>query len=58
MIEYRPTCKDCGETLEGDGFKTVIHCPNVDGVLCVEPDADPYYCGLIEDEEEERYDKQ
>ena len=54
MIEYRPTCKDCGETLEGDGFKTVIHCPNVDGVLCVEPDADPYYCGWNEDEEEEQ----
>lgn len=40
MIEYRPTCKDCGEYL--------------DGLLCVEPDADPFYCGCIEDGEEEQ----
>lgn len=50
MIEYRPTCKDCGENLEGDGYKIAIHCPNVAGVLCVEPDAGPFYCGWDEPE--------
>lgn len=52
MIEYRPTCKDCGENLEGDGYKTVIHCPNADDQLTAyaEPDAGPFYCGWNEPE--------
>lgn len=26
-------CKDCGEQMEGDGYTTVFHCPNVDDVM-------------------------
>lgn len=50
MIEYRPTCRDCGESLEGDGYKTVIYCPNINElhyeevVAYAEPDAGPFYC--------------
>lgn len=56
MIENRPTCRDCGESLEGDGFKTVIYCPNADDQLTdyAEPDAGPFYCGWNEEEEEEQ----
>ena len=38
-------CKTCGETMIGDGYKTVVHCPNVDpwdGDW--EPDANPVHC--------------
>lgn len=52
MIEYRPTCKDCGENLEGDGYKIAIHCPNIIEVLYEEPDAGPFYCGWGEAENE------
>ena len=48
LIEYRPTCKDCGEHLEGDGYTVVMHCPYADEVLYVEPDAAPIYCGWSE----------
>lgn len=50
MIAHRPTCKVCGDNLEGDGYKTVIHCPNIDGIRYREmvayaaPDAGPFYC--------------
>lgn len=23
-------CKNCGEYMEGDGYRQVIHCPNAD----------------------------
>ena len=45
MIEYRPTCKDCGEHLEGDGYTVVVHCPNVEALGYEEPDAGPIHCG-------------
>ena len=36
-------CKDCGEQMEGDGYTTVLHCPNVDA-SDREPDCDPVHC--------------
>ena len=46
MIEHRPTCKDCGENLEGDGYTSVIHCPYTEELgYDLEPDANPVYCG-------------
>ncbi len=36
-------CKDCGEQMEGNGYNTVLHCPNVD-VSDITPDCDPVYC--------------
>ena len=59
MIEYRPTCKDCGEHLHGDGYKVVMHCPNIEElryeevVAYAEPDAGPFYCGWSEEEEQQ-----
>lgn len=50
MTEYRTTCKDCGEYLEGDGYKTVMHCPNLEEISYDEPDAGPVYCGWTEDQ--------
>ena len=39
------TCKVCGEDLVGDGYSTVIHCPNKDiDDLYLEPDADVVHC--------------
>ena len=35
-------CKNCGETMIGDGYNTVIHCPNH------EPDAATVNCGYGE----------
>lgn len=45
------TCRACGEWLIGDGYTTVIHCPDApeDEVSCAEPDAYPIYCKLPED---------
>lgn len=44
-----PTCKHCGETLEGDGYTTVLRCPMIrpddDDVFgCGVPDEGPFYC--------------
>lgn len=36
-------CPNCGERMEGDGYKIVLHSPNTE-VLDVEPDANPVYC--------------
>ena len=36
-------CKNCNERMEGDGYKTVLHCPSIE-VPGVEPDANPVYC--------------
>lgn len=45
------TCSACGETMVGDGYTVVVHCPNahVDGV---EPDAKPVHCRELEHEHE------
>lgn len=39
-------CEKCNEALEGDGYVTVLHCPNADDdkVDGVEPDANPIFC--------------
>lgn len=37
-------CINCGETLIGDGYQTVLHCPNSDDHWDKEPDANPVYC--------------
>lgn len=38
-------CKHCGKRMEGDGYTTVYHCPNVDIIgEGYEPDAEPVYC--------------
>lgn len=36
-------CKNCGEKLEGDGYTTVLHCPNVDAEDYT-PDDNVVYC--------------
>lgn len=36
-------CNTCGETMSGDGYKTALHCPNVDA-SDREPDATPLHC--------------
>ena len=43
------TCPNCGEPLLGDGYSTVLHCPNAEGESdtswqYAEPDAAPFYC--------------
>ena len=51
-IVGRPYCKDCGETLEGDGYRTVLYCPYVEDVSVVDttPDDNPVYCGFEEED--------
>lgn len=41
-------CKDCGGTLIGDGYKTVLHCEEAQEELYseIEPDANPVLCGF------------
>lgn len=50
---YAPylTCRTCGERMIGDGYNTVLHCPNVpwDDHISVEPDAQPIHCSGDED---------
>lgn len=46
-------CKNCGEVMEGDGWDVVVHCPNADDYMYVEPDADPVYCTTDYDEAQE-----
>lgn len=46
-------CKTCGEQLEGDGYKNILHCPNAeestyDSLL---PDEGPVYCGPYRSEQ-------
>lgn len=42
-------CPDCGGTIVGDGYTTVLHCENVDIEIWrdFEPDTDPVYCSEI-----------
>lgn len=45
------TCEVCGEDLVGDGYSTVMHCPNKDvDDLYLEPDSDIVYCESSEEE--------
>ena len=37
-------CKHCGEPLLGDGYTTVLHCPEAEGWEDCEPDANIRYC--------------
>ncbi|UKL14858.1 hypothetical protein [Erwinia phage Gungnir39] len=39
-------CRNCGEEMQGDGYKKVIHCPNADNEAYRyhEPDANAVYC--------------
>ncbi|MEF1336150.1 hypothetical protein REH81_05065 [Vibrio rotiferianus] len=43
-------CKNCNETMEGDGYTVVFHCPNAseETVEDKEPDANPVYCDSLE----------
>lgn len=45
-IPWEPCCGNCGERLEGDGYKEVLHCPNAAEATYEfhEPDANPVYC--------------
>lgn len=45
-------CPHCGEHLEGDGFTSVVNCPNNsnEDIYYMEPDAGPVYCEIGEDE--------
>lgn len=52
-IVGRPYCKDCCETLEGDGYRTVLYCPYVKDeseVMYTTPDDNPIYCGFEEED--------
>lgn len=41
-------CESCGEFMEGDGYTSVIHCPNAVESRYVhhKPDANPVSCHL------------
>ena len=45
-LESHPTCKTCGETMEGDGCRSVLQCPNFNSEVDLnkEPDSNPIYC--------------
>lgn len=46
MSDRQFVCKNCGGTMEGDGYTKVFHCEFADEedyVYC-EPDASPVYC--------------
>ena len=43
------SCPHCNERLEGDGYTSVLYCPNIDDLThdrtcSMEPDANPVYC--------------
>lgn len=39
-------CPICGGEMLGDGFTLVLHCENVEDLDCIEPDAQPVYCEI------------
>lgn len=47
-LEVGMVCKNCGEYLEGDGYRMALHCPNADEAEYEynAPDADPVYCTM------------
>ena len=45
MVDISVLCPNCGESMEGDGYTTVYHCPNTTKDICsLEPDANPVHC--------------
>lgn len=40
-------CINCGEALEGDGYTTVLHCPNAEDTYS-EPDGPAVMCDFKE----------
>lgn len=48
-------CKNCGERMVGDGYYTVMHCPNAEDsdYDYMESDASPVYCTTDYDEAQE-----
>ncbi len=55
MNNYRPHCRDCGGTLEGDGYRSVLRCEfaTEDKWDDAAPDAGPIYCGFEDPEQKE-----
>ena len=53
MLNYRTTCPNCGGTLIGDGYKSVVRCEfaEYEDYEFHEPDANPVYCRFEEEEE-------
>ena len=45
-------CPNCHDDLEGDGYYSRIHCPNVDqnDYAFEAPDAEPVYCNFNDKE--------
>jgi len=39
-------CDICGSPFEGDGYTTVLHCPDVENIEGYEPDASPLLCSI------------
>ena len=53
------SCINCGGTMVGDGYTSVIHCEFVDGdVSDRTPDSGPIYCGYTPNPEPELYQLQ
>lgn len=46
MIDNRPSCPNCGGTLDGDGYSRVVSCEFADpeDYECLAPDSNPVYC--------------
>lgn len=44
-------CSVCGETMIGDGYKIILHCPNADydDYVYSSPDDSPVECALCAD---------
>ena len=43
-------CKNCGGTMEGDGYTNVLHCETLDVIgEGYAPDANPVYCEMLEE---------
>lgn len=52
-LSYVTQCKDCGEHMEGDGYTSVLYCPNTEeDTSYMEPDAGPVYCNFKDGEED------
>ena len=51
-LSYVTQCKDCGEHMEGDGYTSVLYCPNTEeDTSYMEPDAGPVYCNFKDGED-------
>lgn len=50
QVYQSPSCKNCGEALEGDGYTSVMHCPYTDeDTYSMAPDYGPVYCDFEEE---------